>query len=74
MIRKILALVIVAFILAVVIAVCAMFLVFRDIEHEKRVCGNCANRDDCLHYCWTRGWEVGTQTEACSLFVNKHKV
>ena len=48
--------------------------VFHDYEHEKKKCGNCALRDDAMHYCWSRGFDVGTETKACSLFQNKHKV
>lgn len=60
--------------LAIAIGILLLLFIFHNYEQEKRVCGNCANRDECLHYCWMRGWEVGTQTKACSLFVNKHKV
>ena len=71
---SILTLIIVALALALAIGILLMLFVFRDYEHEKEKCGNCAYRDECLHYCWMRDWEVGTETKACSLFVNKHKV
>lgn len=71
---KPLAAILIILALAIAIGILLLLFIFHNYEQEKRVCGNCANRDDCLHYCWTRGWEVGTQTKACSLFVNKHKV
>lgn len=72
--KKILAVIIIFFIVAVIIGVVAALLVLRDYEHTLNKCGNCANRDDAMHYCWSRGFDVGTETKGCSLFVNKHKV
>lgn len=74
MIRKIVAIILALFIAAVVVGVLAMFAVLHDYEHTKTKCGNCANRDDAMHHCWSRGFDVGTETKGCSLFVNKHKV
>ena len=72
--KTIIAVIIVVFIAAIVVAVLGALLVFHDYEHTKTKCGNCANRDEGMHYCWSRGFDVGTETKGCSLFVNKHKV
>lgn len=60
--------------LAVVIGVFAMALIIHDYESEKEKCGNCACRDEQMRYCWSRGFHVGTETKACSLFQNKNKI
>lgn len=72
--KKIVAVIIVVVLVAVVVGVLAMIAVFHDYEHTQAKCGNCANRDEGMHYCWSRGFDVGTETKGCPLFVNKHKV
>lgn len=71
---KTMVLILVLLVLAVVVAVLAFLLVVHDYEHTATKCGNCANRDETMHYCWSRGFDVGTETKGCSLFINKHKV
>ena len=74
MIGKILGVIVVMLLTALFVAVCAMFLVLHDYEHEKAKCGNCACRDAQMKYCWSRGFHVGTEDKACSLFQNKDQV
>jgi len=71
---KLLTAILIILALAIAIGILLLLFAFHNYEQEKRVCGNCVNRDECLHYCWARDWEVGTETKACSLFQNKHKV
>ena len=74
MIGKILGVIVVMLLTALFVAVCAMFLVLHDYEHEKGKCGNCAFRDDTLHYCWSKTQEVGTEEKACAFFRKRGQV
>ena len=59
--------------IALAIGIMIMLFVFRDYEHKKKKCGNCAIRDEQMKYCWPRDFHVGTETKGCWLFVNKNK-
>jgi len=59
---------------AVALAIAVLLLIFRDYEHEKEKCGNCAFRDDTLHYCWSKTQEVGTEEKACAFFRKRGQI